>query len=473
MKFIRGFSKFKLIKESLSETKSFFEKNKEVILSYYKFIFDNCGNATAIEEFQSKWSQLLDFIKKDYPSSFNEFKNWISNETKTRLKLSLNQNLKNWQNKNKNSLDIINEFETMLGFSLSGEKIQNVSTDNNLGGKKTILYSLSQGGDKTLILLPGAGKDGGQGKDDFQSLADTLGKDFSVFTADFINEFDVRDYAKKIAIEIEANDDIKQFAVGGYSIGGSIAWHLAMALKGSKKFNNQLFFIDSGIPNSTKEFAEGIVKGNTPRLAFAIPVGLLKKARLGEDITKEEEKPIRSIYTETELADFEKENEGNYIKYFGKDFTPDNTKLDADAKTINEKAPDKVYVIEDKYDTTNFDIRYSVMPKEVESMTFKEGDVIVRKEFVEKDTLKKKGLGRETESGEMLPPLDGVEVISLFAGKKEGKPKSKDEIESSKKEAEGSTTGKSKLIVISGSEHGNITKSSDLAKNISGNFKKE
>jgi hypothetical protein len=50
MKFIRGFRKFKLIKESLGETKSFFEKNKEVILSYYKFIFDNCGNATAIEE---------------------------------------------------------------------------------------------------------------------------------------------------------------------------------------------------------------------------------------------------------------------------------------------------------------------------------------------------------------------------------------------------------------------------------------
>ena len=34
MKFIRGFSKFKLIKENLSETKSFFEKNKEVILSF-------------------------------------------------------------------------------------------------------------------------------------------------------------------------------------------------------------------------------------------------------------------------------------------------------------------------------------------------------------------------------------------------------------------------------------------------------
>ena len=337
--------------------------------------------------------------------------------------------------------------------------------DNN------ILYNLSQGGEKTLILLPGAGKDGGQGKDDFKSLAKYLGKDFSVYTADFKNAFDVRGYAKKIANEIEANDDIKQCAVGGFSIGGAIAWHLAMALKGSKKFNNQLFFIDSGIPNSTEEFAEGIVKGNTPRLAFAIPVGLIKKARLGKNITKKEEKSIRRIYTETELVDFREANKGNYIEYMGKDFPPANTKLDAAAKAINEKTPDKVYIIEDKYDTTNFKVRYSVMPKEVESMTFKKGDVIMLRAFVEKDTLKKKGLGRETESGEMLPKLDGVEVISLFDGNKEGKPKSKDEIESSRKEAAGSTSGKSNLIVISDTEHGNITKSPALATNISSSFK--
>ena len=276
--------------------------------------------------------------------------------------------------------------------------------------------------------------------------------------------------SSSIANEIEANDDIKQFAVGGFSIGGAIAWHLAMALKGSKKFNNQLFFIDSGIANSTKEFAEGIVKGNTPRLAFAIPVGLLKKARLGIDITKEEEKPIRSIYTETELADFEKENEGNYIKYFGKDFPPDNTKLDAAAKVINEKTPDEVYIIEDKYDTTNFKVRYSVMPKEVESMTFKEGDVINLRAFVEKDTLKKVGLGRETPGGKMLSALNGVEVISLIAGNKEGKARHKEDIEAVKKEATGSTTGDSKVIVITGTDHGNITKSPNLATNISSIF---
>ena len=348
--------------------------------------------------------------------------------------------------------------------------ITEAKKDNN------ILYNLSNKGEKVLILLPGAGKDGGQGKDDFKSLAKSLGKDFSVFTADFKNEFDVRDYAKKIVTEIEANDDIKQCAVGGFSIGGAIAWHLAMALKGSKKFNNQLFFIDSGIPNSTEEFAENIVKGNTPRLAFAIPVGLIKKARLGKNITKKEEKSIRCIYTETELVDFREENKGNYIEYLDKDFPPSNTVLDAAAKAINEKTPDKVYIIEDKYDKnkydkTEFDVRYSVMPKEVEGMTFKEGDVIMLRKFVEQDTLKKKGLGRESEDG-MLAPLDGVEVISLIAGNKEGKARPKEDIEASKKEAEGSTSkGKSKSIVISGTEHHEITKSLDLTQAIVDNFR--
>ena len=364
---------------------------------------------------------------------------------------------------NMNLQENIQRIREMMGLLTEEEQ------DNT---KKNILYPLSTNGNKTLILLPGSGKDGGQGKDDFQSLASTLGEDFSVYSADFENAFDVREYAKKIANEINNNDDIKQCAVGGFSIGGAIAWHLANALKGSKKFNNQLFFIDSGIPNSTEEFAEGIVKGNTPRLAFAIPVGLIKKARLGENITKEEEeKSIRCIYTETELTDFKKANKGNYIEYIGKDFPPTNTVLDAAAKAINEKTPDKVYIIEDKYDKTEFDVRYNVMPKEVNGMAFKEGDVIMLRNFVEQDTLKKKGLGRETESGKMLPPLDGVEVISLFAGNKEGKPKPKEEIAVSRKEAEGSTTGNSKLIILTGTEHGNITKSLDLAKNISASFK--
>jgi hypothetical protein len=115
------------------------------------------------------------------------------------------------------------------------------------------------------------------------------------------------------------------------------------------------------------------------------------------------------------------------------------------------------------------------MPKEVEGMTFKEGDVIKNRNFIEQDTLKKSGLGREPipgviTPGKMLPKLDDVEVISLLAGNKEGKLKPKEEIEESRAEAAGSTTGESKVILIS-AEHKNITKSPSLATEIATNFR--
>ena len=109
-------------------------------------------------------------------------------------------------------------------------------------------------------------------------------------------------------------------------------------------------------------------------------------------------------------------------------------------------------------------------------MSFEEGDIINSRKFVKQDTLKKSGLGREPTPGvitpgKMLPPLADVEVISLIAGNKEGKAKSKDEIEASREEAAGSTAGDSKVIVISGTEHPEITKSPGLATNISSHFK--
>jgi hypothetical protein len=349
---------------------------------------------------------------------------------------------------------------------------------------KGILYPLSDGGKKTLVLLPGSGQNGGQGDADFQKLAEDLGKDFSVYTADFPNEFNVRNYANKIAKEIEANDDIKTCAVGGFSIGGAIAWHLAGALGGSKKFNKQLFFIDSGIPDSTEEFAIGIVKGNTPRVAMATPMRLIKKARSGGDFTKKEIESVKHLYSKSELDDFKSTNKGNYIEYFGEgNFPPaDEEKLDAAAKSINKKMP---YIIEDKYDKTEFGVRYSVKPPAVEGMAFEEGDVFNNIRFVEQDTLKKLGLGRELspikisklkmngpkKTGQgRLPELEGVGVISLVAGNKEGKPKQESDYLAQKIEAEGATSGEAKTIVIGGVEHKDITKSLDLATEIANNF---
>lgn len=337
---------------------------------------------------------------------------------------------------------------------------------------KGILYQLSKEGNKTLILLPGAGKDGGQGNDDFQSLADTLGKDFSVYTTNFKNEFNVRDYAQNIAKEIEANNNIKSCAVGGFSIGGAIAWHLAQALEGSEKFNKQLFFIDSGIPNSTEEFAEGIVKGNTPRVAMAQPLDVFIKNRAGGgDITPEEEKQILHFYNDEELKTFKLRNDvkDNYLAYMGSKFPPSTTQIKRESKNNNP------WIIEDKYDKTNFKTRYSVKPPEVEGMLFKEGDVINNRKFVEQDTLKKYGLGRELTPGkiskDVLPKLKGVEVISLVAGNKEGKTKQEADYQSQKIEAEGSTDGTANTIVIKGIEHKDITKSEELADKIKNNYK--
>jgi len=336
--------------------------------------------------------------------------------------------------------------------------------------KKKILFPLSKGGTKTLILLPGAGADGGQGKDDFNQLAKSLGNQFSVYTANFTNELDVRKYAEDIANEIKNNKDIGEFAVGGFSIGGAMAWHLARVLKNLKvdKFANKLFFIDSGIPDSTDKFVEDMLAGNTPRVAIAQPLSVFKKNRAGSNLSSTEEAQIKNFYKDGDLSNFKKENKGKYLEYVGGKFPPADSEIEKQAKDINQEDP---WIIEDKYDITNFETRYSVKPKEVKGKTFKIGDPIDYKDFAERDTKKKVGLGRELPGGKKLGPLSGVEIISLIAGdKKEGK-RSPEEIEAAKKEAANATSGAaSNVKVIDGVTHSTITTSSQLSKAISSNF---
>jgi len=337
-------------------------------------------------------------------------------------------------------------------------------------GEKKILFPLSTGGAKTLILLPGSGANGGQGKGDFNQLAKSLGKNFSVYTANFSNELDVRKYAEEIADEIKNNPNIKNFAVGGFSIGGAMAWHLARVLKDLKvdKFANKLFFIDSGIADSTDKFVDDMVAGNTPRVAIAQPLSVFKKNRAGSNLTPNEEQQIKNFYKDADLNTFKKENEGNYLEYVGSKFPPADSEIEKQAKGINQKDP---WVIEDKYDTTNFETRYSVKPKQIKGKTFKIGDPMDYKDFAERDTKKKVGLGRELSGGKKLGPLSGVEIISLIAGdKKEGK-KSPEEIEAAKKEAANATSGAaSDVVVIDGATHNTITKSPKLPSAISSKF---
>ena len=156
---------------------------------------------------------------------------------------------------------------------------------------KRLLTKQSSGG-KTLILIPGSG---GNAADDFVSLIKNLSKTFSIYTVNFPNEVDVRKYTEQIANEINNDPNINYFAVGGYSIGGAMAWHVARVLgdnkkfKDNKKFNKKLFWIDSGISNSTEEFAASLNTGNPPRYAIAQPLSIFKKNREGKKLSQTEE----------------------------------------------------------------------------------------------------------------------------------------------------------------------------------------
>lgn len=344
------------------------------------------------------------------------------------------------------------------------KQIMGLLTEEENDTQNKILYPLSVGGEKTLILLPGSGKNGGQGHSDFNELATNLGSKFSIYTANFPNELDVRKYAQEIVNEINNDPNIRSFDVGGFSIGGAIAWHLARVLEEEKveKFNNKLFLIDSGISNSTDEFIENMIEGNTPRVAIAQPLSVFIKNRNGENLTPDEEKQIQNFYTLEELNTFknEKDVQDNYIEYVGSMFPPSSEEILRIAEDSNP------WIIEDKYDTTNFETRYSVKPKEIKGKTFKEGDVIDYKEFAERDTRKKIGLGRELPDGGTMGPLNGVEVISIVAGQKKEGDKTSEEIDDVKSEVNNITNNPNSKVEVINAKHNNITRSKELVNKI-------
>lgn len=346
------------------------------------------------------------------------------------------------------------------------KKLMGIITEKEQNdAQNKILYPLSVGGEKTLILLPGSGENGGQGDSDFNELATNLGSDFSIYTANFPNELDVREYAQEIVNEINNNPNIRSFAVGGFSIGGAIAWHLARILKEEnvEKFNNKLFLIDSGISNSTDEFIEDMIKGNTPRVAIAQPLSVFIKNRNGDSLTPDEEKQIQNFYTAEKLNIFKNKKgvKDNYMEYVGSMFPPSSEEILRTAKDSNP------WIIEDKYDTTNFETRYSVKPKQIKGKTFEEGDPIDYKEFAERDTKKKIGLGRELPDGGIMGPLNGVEVISLLAGQKKEGDKTPEEIDKVKSEVNNITNNPNSRVEVINAQHNNITRSKELVNKIS------
>ena len=124
------------------------------------------------------------------------------------------------------------------------------------------------------------------------------------------------------------------------------------------------------------------------------------------------------------------------------------------------------WIIEDKYDTTNFETRYSKKFKDVEGKTFQEGDPMDYRNFAETDTKMKTGLGRELPDGGVLGPLNGVEIISLIAGQTKEGPKSEEEIQSAAEEAKNVTSNAGVTSKVINAQHSNITKSKELADEI-------
>jgi hypothetical protein len=340
-----------------------------------------------------------------------------------------------------------------------------ITEDDETQEKSNILYPLVTGGDKTLILLPGSGANGGQGDNDFSELAKNLGSNgFSIYTTNFSNDLDVREYTQEIVNEINNNPNISPFAVGGFSIGGAMAWHLARLLKDEKveKFINKLFFIDSGISESTDKFIENMIKINTPRVAIAQPLSVFIKNRNGENLTPDEEGQIQNFYKNEELNTFKDREDvkDNHLEYVGSMFPPSTEEIQRIAEDSNP------WIIEDKYDTTNFETRYSQKFKDVKGKTFQEGDPMDYRYFAETDTNKKIGLGRELPDGGVIGPLDGVEVISLVAGKKKEGIKTSEEIDAVKLEVNNATTNANTKVEVVDAQHSNITKSKELADKI-------
>jgi hypothetical protein len=221
--------------------------------------------------------------------------------------------------------------------------------------------------------------------------------------------------------------------------------------------------IDSGISDSTDEFIEGMIKGNTPRVAIAQPLNVFIKNRNGENLTPDEETQIKNFYTSEELNSF-KNKEGvkdNYIEYVGSMFPPSNEEIQRTAKDSNP------WIIEDKYDTTNFDIRYSKKFKKVKGKTFQEGDPMDYRYFAETDTAKKIGLNRELPDGGIIDPLDGVEIISLVAGQKKEGSKTPEEIDDARAQVNNITNNSGSRVEVIDAQHNNITRSKELVKKIS------
>lgn len=116
---------------------------------------------------------------------------------------------------------------------------------------------------KSILLIPGG--EVGKPEVDYSEIAPGLVDKFNVYSCNWPEEIDVRAFAKNLSEELA---DIGKFAIGGFSFGCPIAFHLANILEenDNKNFLKTVFFIDGGAPpNNAEEQKANIVLINPPR----------------------------------------------------------------------------------------------------------------------------------------------------------------------------------------------------------------
>ena len=120
---------------------------------------------------------------------------------------------------------------------------------------------------KSILLIPGG--EVGKPEVDYSKIAPGLVDTFNVYSCNWPENINVKEFAQNLSDELT---DIGKFAIGGFSFGCPIAFHLANILEtnGNRNFLKTVFFIDGGAPvNSPEEQKTNIVLMNPPRARCA------------------------------------------------------------------------------------------------------------------------------------------------------------------------------------------------------------
>jgi len=120
---------------------------------------------------------------------------------------------------------------------------------------------------KSILLIPGG--EVGKPEVDYSKIAPGLVDKFNVYSCNWPEKINVKEFAMNLSKELT---NIGKFAIGGFSFGCPIAFHLANILEnnGNKNFLKTVFFIDGGAPvNSPEEQRTNIVLMNPPRARCA------------------------------------------------------------------------------------------------------------------------------------------------------------------------------------------------------------